>query len=100
MIKWMIRKYNKVVEDIKAELPEKPIWLVQVRLIDNSEIGLEYKAYSKLEAKDKYSRDVKVYNGLIVGSGAGKKYIKKKDIYRVVDIVLVDSTVSEDEGEE
>ena len=96
----MVRKYNKVVADIKAELPPKTNWLVQVRLIDNTELGLEYDAYSKLDVKSKYDMDVRVYNGLIVGQGASKRYIKRKDIDRVLDIIMVDGSVSEDEMEE
>ena len=96
----MARKYNKVIADIKAELPEKDKWLVQVRLIDNRMIGIEYEAYSELQVKSKYDMDVRVYNGLIVGQGASKRYIKRKDIDRVLDIIMVDGSVSEDEMEE
>jgi len=88
-----MNKYNKVIDEIKAELPQKTTWIVQVRLLDNTEVNLEYKAHSVQQVKQLYKNDLTVYNGLIIGRGASKKHIKRKHIVRVMDIIMIDSTV-------
>ena len=89
MIKWIMKGYNKVTESIRESIPDKPTWLVKVKLTDTSDIALEYMGYSAEDAKRQYKSDLTVYNGLVVGSGENRKYINKRKIARIEDIILV-----------
>lgn len=91
MISWIVRKYNKTITEVKSNLPEKKEWIVKVRLIDGSEVNLAYKAHSIPHVKQLYDMDMRVYNGLIVGERVSKKYIGKRYVARMIDIMLIDS---------
>lgn len=92
MIKWIIKGYNKVADSIRESIPDKPTWLVKVKLTDTSEIVLEYNGYNAEDVKRQYKSDLTVYNGLVVDSGANRKHINKRKIARIEDIVLVGSS--------
>lgn len=89
MIKWIMKGYSKVTDSIRESIPDKPTWLVKVKLTDTSEIVLEYIGHSEEQVKRRYKSDLTVYNGLIVGSGANRKHISKRKISRIEDIILV-----------
>ena len=97
MIKWIIKGYSKVADSIRESMPDKPTWLVKVKLTDTSEIVLEYIGYSAEDAKRQYKSDLTVYNGLVVGSGANRKHINKRKIARIEDIILLGSTGNGDD---